>query len=177
MRLKEKGFATLEVLAALAIVAFLSSAAANTTFQVFRYTDRQNSHAVVVSQVQNAGHWLSRDVQLADSIVVDSTNPDAFIIMTWTEQNYDTSQTTRYSITYHFEDLSGNVGKLMRTYWSSAGQNSELLLGKYISYNPADPVNTTSVSYTTPTLTMKVKAVFGASQETREFRISRRPTL
>ena len=169
----EKGFSTIELIVALSIIALIGLAATMTTFQVINVTERSESHMTAIRQVQNAGYWISRDAQMAESVITDNLSATDFIILTWTERDY-VSDDIYHSVTYFFEELSDEIGKLKRNHWSSAGANADTLIAEYINYDHDDPVNTSNVSYQNSVLTVKLTALSGDASETREYRINRR---
>ena len=176
MKLGEKGFTYIELIVALAILALIGSATATATFQVLRVTERNNDHMTVVRQVQNAGYWLSRDAQMAQSVSADNlTSPD-FLVLNWTEWDY-VDEPIYHSVTYFFENLTDGVGKLKRSHWSSAGANEQTLVAEYIYFNPEDPDNTTEASYQNSVLNIQLTSLFGETIETREYKINLRPNL
>ncbi len=147
-----------------------------TVFQVINSAELNKSHMTVVSQVQNAGFWVSRDAQMAENITADNLSPPDFLILDWTEWD-ENDNATYHSVTYFFEELSGGIGKLKRNHWSSAGLNTESLVAEYIYYDSGDPTNTSKVSYLNPTLTLQLTTLYGDTSETREYRINSRPNL
>ena len=173
MKQGEKGFTIIEMVVSIAIIAIIGLAANMTIFQVVNGTARSNSHMTAVRQVHNAGFWISRDAQMAESVITDNLSLPDFIVLNWTERDYD-SDDTYHSVTYFFEELSDEIGKLKRNHWSSAGADADTLVAEYIFYDPDDPVNTSNVSYQNPVLTVKLTALFGDASETREFGIVRR---
>ena len=176
MKLGEKGFTYIELIVALAILGLIGSATATATFQVLRVTERNNDHMTVVRQVQNAGYWLSRDAQMAQSVTADGlTSPD-FLVLNWTERDY-VDDPTYHSVTYFFEDLTDGVGKLKRSHWSSTGINEQTLVAEYIYYDPDDPDNTSKASYQSPVLNVQLTSLFEKARETREYKINLRPNF
>ena len=169
----EKGISTIELIVACAIIGLIGSAASMSIFQVFNVTEKSNESLKISSQVQNAGHWISRDTYTADSIIADNLSSPDFVVLNWTERDY-VNDDIYHSITYFFDELSGGIGNLKRNHWSSAGEDQDILVAKYISYDSDDPVNTSNVSYQKPVLAVKLTALYGDADETREYRISRR---
>ncbi len=177
MSSRQNGFSTIEVLVATAIIALLSSTASAVIYQTLEGTHRSNSHTTCIFQVQNAGYWITCDTQMAESVVVDNLEYPNFLVLSWAEQDYTGGDPTYHSVTYFFADLSDGIGKLKRSHWSSAGVDEQIVVAQYIYYNPADPDNTSKVSYQNPVLTLQITAIFSDADETREYRINRRPTL
>jgi len=173
MRQSEKGFSTIELIVSLSIIALIGLAATMTVFQTINVTERSNNQMTAIRQVQNAGYWISRDVQRAENITTDNLSSANFIFLTWTERDYENDD-IYHSVTYFFEELADEIGKLKRNHWSSAGANDETLVAEYISYDPADSVNTSNVSYQNSVLTVKLTALSGDAEKTREYRINRR---
>ena len=176
MRQSEKGFTTLELMVAISIMSLIGLAATMTIFQVISVTGRTNSHLTAIRQVQNSGHWIGRDAQMAENIVTDNMSGTDFMLISWTEWDYDAEDEVYHQVTYFFDGLTGGIGKLKRNHWSSAGVNADILVAECISYDPDDPANTSNVSYQKPVLTLKLTALYGDASETREYRIGRRPT-
>ena len=169
----EKGISTIELIVACAIIGLIGSAACMTIFQVFNVTARSNNYITVSSHIQNAGYWISRDAYMAESIVADNLSAPNFMLLTWTERDYE-SDDIYHSITYFFEELSGGIGKLKRNHWTSAGSDQDVLIAEYMSYDPADPVNTSNATYQESVLTVKLSALFENVNETREYYIKPR---
>jgi len=176
MKQSERGFTLIETLVGIAILALIAGAATMATFQVINVTKSSNDHITAVRQVQNAGYWISRDALMAENVIVDDLTPPDFLILNWTEWGYD-EDSTYHSVRYSFQDLSDGIGKLRRTYWSSAGINEEILVAEYIYYNPGDSDNTTKASYPSSVLTVQIAASFEEANETREYRVWHRPNF
>jgi len=174
MKVNEKGFTLIELIVAAAITALIGVAAATATIQVINGTDRNNNHITAVSQIQNAGHWISHDTNMANEVVIDGLTPPNFLILNWTELDND-MDLIYHSATYYFDDLTDGIGKLKRTHWSSAGANEQNLVANYIYYEPDDPENTSQVSYQQPVITLQVTALFGDITEAREYKMKHRP--
>ena len=171
MKQGEKGFTLVELLVATTIIVLASGAAGAATFQVFKGTERNNNYMTAVRQVQNAGYWISRDAQMAQSVTADNlTSPD-FLILNWTERDY-ADEPTYHTATYFFQDVTDGIGRLKRSHWSSAGANEETLVAEYIYYDPDDLDDTSKADYQAPALTVQLTAVYDEAMETREYRIS-----
>ncbi len=176
MKHGERGFSYIELIIAITIMVLASGAAGAAIFQIFGGTERNNNHLTVVRQVQNAGHWICRDAQMAQSVTTDNLTLPDFLILSWTE--WDAAGDEIYhSARYFFEDLTDGIGKLKRNHWSSAGTNEQTLVARYIYYDPNDVDDTSKASYQSHVLTVQLTALFEETLETREYKIKHRPSL
>lgn len=173
---REHGFTAIELLLALGSIALIALGAMSVIFQVFPAADRNNGRIVSASQVQDAGYWLSRDAEMAETIIATSLTPPDLLIVTWTERDYDSVSSVYHSATYTMHALSGNVGQLKRQHWSSGGANDEVLVANFIYYNTGDPAGS-QASYTDPVLTLQLTSRLGDATETRQYRVTRRPNF
>jgi len=174
MRLKEQGFNLIELIIALSIMVLAAGAAGAATFQIIQNTERNSNYMTVVRQVQNAGHSISRDAQMALAITTENLTLPVFITMTWREDAI-TEDPIYHSTNYTIENLSNNIGTLMRRHSTSEGVNEESLIAQYIYYNTSDSANTTQANIQGRILTIQLAAFFEGSSETKEYRIKRRP--
>ncbi|MBI2869623.1 MAG: type II secretion system protein [Chloroflexi bacterium] len=96
--MKEKGFAVLELLVAIAIVAILAGGISSSFFQTVRVTRQNNDMAAALRQAQNTGDWLSRDTMMGETIQV--VNPPvagaAFVTIGWNQWETGDNHTVRY---------------------------------------------------------------------------------
>jgi len=176
MKQGQKGFTFIELAIAAAIIALIAGAVAMTTFSVLRDTERTNDCMTVVRQVENAGFWVSQDALMADRLCTENLTPPGFLVVDWTEWGYG-EDSIYHSVTYSIEDIAEGIGKLKRTHQDSEGTNEQMLVADYIYYNQSDPDNTSNVTYQDAVLTLKIASVFGDDQETREYKIYRRPNF
>jgi len=78
------GYTLIELIVALAIIAFITGGIAMTIFQVITIEARTSNHMTAVRQVQTAGYWISHDGQMAQQ--VEAPDPDGFpLTLTWEE--------------------------------------------------------------------------------------------
>jgi len=146
----QKGFTLIELIVAIAITALIIGVSSN--------------HMKAVRQVQNAGYWISHDVQMAQS-VVPAADADGFPLdVAW--KDWDTNL---HEVTY---TLLEN-GKLERTYRFN-GETSEILVAQYIESIEVDPI-----PFSGTKLTLTVTASVGTwpqeENETRVYEIVPRP--
>ena len=124
MQRSEKGFTLIEVMIAVAIMGIIMPVIAMTTTALLTNHQQANDHNVILHQVQNAGYWISRDVQMAKDVIFD--DPSGFPLTL--DIPVDTDENNNYSVDYLFD---GN--KLKRqVYDSSDTLILETLIAEYI---------------------------------------------
>jgi len=65
---KQSGFTLVELLIAVAILGAIGGALSMAIVTIMKTTDSTKDQAVILQQVQNAGYWISRDVQMAEDV-------------------------------------------------------------------------------------------------------------
>lgn len=82
-----KGFTLIELAIAMAIAGIIAAAVTMTMFQIVDTSGRTSNHMTVVRQVESAGYWFSKDVQMAQVVTpTPLPDPDGLpLILNWTE--------------------------------------------------------------------------------------------
>jgi len=167
----QKGFTLVELIVAIAITALIVGVIVASIFQLFNINARSNSHMLAVRQVQNAGYWISHDVQMAQSVVT-AVDPDGFLDVTWWSWGTtDLGDTTLHEVTY---TLLGN-GELKRSYSVNGGGSSEILVAQYIESIEVAPIPFTTGDKLVLTVTAGVGTWPKVESETRVYEIIPRP--
>ena len=175
MRRGERGFTLVELLVAMVIMVTISGAAGAVTFQTLKGVARGTGYMAAVRQVENAGHWISRDALMAETVRTDNLTWPDFIVISWVERDY-VNDDIYHSATYYFQDMSGEIGKLMRRHWSSAGANETVMVAENIYYDALHP-NETKANYNNPKLIVKLTSIVDDRHETKEYKIVHRPNF
>ncbi len=176
MKSGERGFTLVELVVAVALIGLVSAAASSAIFQIFRGNDRNNDQITAVRQAENAGYWISRDAQMAETISTENlTSPD-FLVLRWSEWA-DNGTAIYHSATYSFDNATDSVYKLIRVHRSSTRPSEQTLVAQYIYYDPSDTDNTSKASYENPVLTLQLTTISGKTRETREYKIKHRAGL
>lgn len=179
MRLKgdEKGFSLIEVLVVVAILGAIMGVMAMTINTIPKVSGESNDRALALRQVQNAGYWISRDTQMAQSVIADNLTSPKFLIFKWTEWDIGGTESIYHAVTYNLEDMPGGMKKLMRNHQDSLMPEEEILIAEYIYYNPGDAETTEVIDYQNPALEVRITAIYGDATISRDYEASRRPTF
>ncbi len=95
--MREKGFALVELLVAIGIVALVAGGGSAATFQITRVSRQNNDVTTAIRQAQNVGYALSNDALAAMEITVSPKNDGAsFITMFWTDWETGELHETEY---------------------------------------------------------------------------------
>ena len=131
LKTSEKGFTLIEVLVALAILGAIMTVTSAAVVILTRTSTQNNEWNFNLRQVQNAGHWISRDALMA-RVVVTPTPGHFPLNLSWSD--WDSND---FNVDYV---LNGNTltRQLNVTHFDGSTDNSTLLIAEYI-----DPVNTT----------------------------------
>ncbi len=73
----QKGFTLIELLVVIAITALITGGIVLTIFQVFNVNTLSSNHMIAAKQVENAGHWISRDTLMAPTPDTDDDTETA----------------------------------------------------------------------------------------------------
>jgi len=161
MKRGEKGFTLIEVLVVIALTGVIIGPLAMVTTTLLTNPQQYTDQNVVLQQVRNAGHWISRDVQMARS--VNSTDPNGFLLTL--SMPVDIDENNDDSVVYLFD---GN--KLKReVYDASPTLISETLIADYI-----DTDNTTFSALGASLYQLTVRASKGESAVRRVYEVSQR---
>lgn len=124
----QRGFTIIELLIAVALTGIVAGATTTTIVQVFDGSARTSNHMTAVRQVQNAGYWVSRDAQMAETVV--TTGATGFpLTLTWIEWDSGDAHQVVYSL------LIDN--KLQRQHYTNLNPDATAIVAQSI-----DPNNT-----------------------------------
>ena len=173
MKLGEKGFTLIELVIAIAIIVVATGSASAAIFQIFKNTQRNSNHMTAVHQVHNAGYWISRDTQMAQSVTADGLTPPEFLILSWTED----SSGDNYQVVYTLEDIPGSaLKKLQRDHSINGGANELTLVAQYIDPASEKTKSEFTNGVLTLTITATVSTASPSGSETRVYRVVPRPS-
>ncbi len=161
MKRGEKGFTLIELLIGLAITGIIIAPLTWSTITLLTSPQRSTDQNVVLQQVQNAGRWLSRDVQMAGSVNPTAPNGFPLTLTIPVDDNPDND----YTIDYVFDG-----SKLKRqVYNSSHTLISETLIANYIATD-----NTTFSTLGSKLHKLTIRASKGRAVVTMNYEVSQR---
>ena len=163
MQRSEKGFTLIEVIIAVAIIGIITPALAMTTTTLLTNHQQANDHNIVLHQVQNAGHWISHDVQMAKNVVFD--DPNGFPLTLYIPVDTDENNDLRVDYSFDANKLKRQVHNTLDTLVS------ETLIAEYI-----DVQDTTFSNLDSNIYTLTVKASKGEAVVERIYEVSQRLT-
>ncbi|MFC1910747.1 type II secretion system protein J [Chloroflexota bacterium] len=156
----QSGFGLLEIVIALALVGILGTGITTFTVQTITETNRSSFHVQAIQQLENAGYWVSRDVQMAQT-VTPGPNAGFPLQVNWIDENQNTFQVT----------FSINDTQLQRSLVENGGAPRTMILVKSINPSPT----LTSCNYTNGLLTFNATSTAKKWSLTRTFQIKNRP--
>jgi prepilin-type N-terminal cleavage/methylation domain-containing protein len=159
----QKGFTLLEILVASAIMAVVVGAIATTLTILFLNYGQAAGQNSALPQVQNAGFWITRDVQMSRNVT--ATGPNGFPLSL--KLPVDTNENNDNSANYVFED-----SKLKRNLYNAS---DTLISETFISdYLDTDECNFTTVNATLKYHRLTVTASREGEAVTRVYDIGQR---
>ncbi|MCJ7515736.1 MAG: prepilin-type N-terminal cleavage/methylation domain-containing protein [Dehalococcoidia bacterium] len=165
LKLSEKGFTLIELVVGMSIAAFVIGATSMAIIAMERLSPRNSDWALALRQVQDAGYWISRDIQMSQGDITIGTGNPTFMTLTLPQISPPNK-----TIVYQFQNIGGNVNRLYR---DDAGQ--QRFVADFIYYNPdADPSHSTRVISAQNPVTLQITATSGQTTVTREYKAMQR---
>ncbi len=135
------GFTLIELVVAIGIVGAVVTAASLAVVTLLRLTPPTRDYMVAYQQVQNAGYWLLKDINMSYNVTVGDGNPTLLIL----KQRHD--PTTEVIVIYECRASNGSY-KLVRI-----EDDAETVVAEHIKQIPPCNPDTRAI---TVTLTAKV---------------------
>ena len=161
MKRGEKGFTLIEVMLVIGITAIIMGPLAMTAMTLLTNPQRSTDQNVVLHEVRNASHWISRDVQMARNVTLD--DPSGFPLSL--DIPFNDNPDNDYSIDYLFDG-----SKLKRQEYDSLETLiSETLIADYI-----DIEDTTFSALGVSLYKLTIRASKDEATVTRSYQVSQR---
>jgi prepilin-type N-terminal cleavage/methylation domain-containing protein len=156
---KQKGYTVIEMVIGLALVGILGFGVTGFTMHTLSYGAESNNKMQALMQVENAGYWMSRDVQMSANISLGE-NAGFPLELTWLDIDQND-----YQVLY---SLTGS--EIQRTLAKNGQEDLQTTIAQ--SINPA--IDLTSCTYIDGLFIFKVTATLGSNDVTRTYQIKKR---
>ena len=166
----EKGYSLIGIIVALAIMSIITTGILMAINQIYDVNSDRTSHIIAIREVQNAGHWFTRDGQKA--VTIEPTqDPDGFpLTISW-----DDPDDNQHEVVYTLLD-----NELQRQHYTNRGVNPDpdvtTLVAQYIDLSNTS-CNVTGNSELVANITAAVNIDRETYTETRTYRIFPRQSL
>jgi prepilin-type N-terminal cleavage/methylation domain-containing protein len=170
---KERGFTLIELLLGLALTGILAIGIVVAIAQISKVDYICNSRVIAVKQVENAIHYINRDIQQAQKIEINGT--DYWIRLTWVSWD----DNTQIQVIYNVDSNQNLIRRELVTLGGST-TTSTTNVAKYIDsgskvVTAPDTTQTPPEKSWTVQLTSSYTSGSKTATETREIKVIPRP--
>jgi len=158
----QNGFTLIEFVIAVAISGILGLGIATFTVQTFTETKRSSVHTEKIIHLENAGYWVSRDVQMSQNVTA-GPNAGFPLQLNWIDENDD-----EFQVTFSLTD-----DQIMRSLVKNEEAPLSTLIAQGIDTAPA----LTNCNYANGLLTLNLTATLREWSVSRTYFIKQRPEL
>jgi prepilin-type N-terminal cleavage/methylation domain-containing protein len=159
---KQKGYSLIEVILGIALAGILTSGITTFTVQTITENARSNNRMQATMQVENAGYWVSRDVQMSSNLTLGGAAGFP-LQLEWKD-----TDGSNYQVTL---TLAGNQIK------RSLVKNSQAPLQTVIAESVNSAPGLTNCVYSGGLLTFNVTATLGKVNVSRSYEVKKRLDL
>lgn len=156
---KQKGYGLIEIVIILGLSGILATGITTFTVQTVTEGAKSNNRMEAMMQVENAGYWIGRDVQMAANLTLGE-NAGFPLQLVWTDIDENECE-----VTYTLTD-----GQIRRNLVKNDVETVQTFIAQSINTEPA----LTNCSYTDGLLTFNVTATRENSDFSRRYQIKKR---
>ncbi|MFC2015225.1 type II secretion system protein [Chloroflexota bacterium] len=161
MRQGQKGFTLLEIILAIGIVGTVLAAALMTTTTLLLNSQQPNIQQILLQQVQNAGYWIPRDINMSSNVTLSGPNGFPFTVNIPVDQDENNNYDVEYLL---------SCDNLTRKQYNNLGVlASETLISSYV-----DMDNTTCENVTSGFYKLTIRVCLGEETVTADYEVRRR---
>jgi prepilin-type N-terminal cleavage/methylation domain-containing protein len=167
---QQGGFTLIELIVGVVLASMISIAVAMTMGLIFKVNASSSHRVDAIRQVQNAGMWITQDVQMAQTITIGGSH---FLEVLWTDWD-----STKYRVYYGYDTVVTN--DLVRKYYvkhivdTDYVLTSQTVVAHYIDIGSANTNIIESGKVYILTITAKISGLSANGQpviETRTYEI------
>ena len=169
----QRGFTLIEVLIVITLTGLIAGGLTTTIMQVVTMSHRTANRMTAVRQVQQAGFWVSPDVQMSQPDEVDTGNDPGtpeFELLTLGWIEFEGAANPTHEVIYTLED-----GELWRSHSVGGGVPTVIRVAEYIDSDPQKTKCEIVAGELGDELKFTVTATVGEQSETKIYRIKPRP--
>ena len=171
----QRGFTLIEMLIAIAVTGLIVGGIAMAIFQTLTVSARNSSHMTMVRQVQNAGYWISHDVQMAQEVQVDGGATGFPLVLTWTEGDSGDEYLVVYTLLVVDNELQREF--VIRDANGVEIGSGATIVARFIDTDPTKTKCELSGDVVSVTITSTTSGFQGEVSETRVYETTPRPNL
>ncbi|MFC2071417.1 type II secretion system protein J [Chloroflexota bacterium] len=163
MKQRQKGFTLIEIILATGIAGAIVAVVALTTTTLLMNSQQPSVQQILLQQVQNAGYWMPRDIQMSGNVTLSGPNGFPVTINIPVDQD----ENNNYDVKYLF---AGD--KMKRQQFDSLDNlTSETLIAQYVDIN-----NTTCDNVTEDLYKLTIRVSLDEETVTASYEMRRRLT-
>lgn len=158
----QRGYGLIEMIVGLALAGILTTGLTTFTVQTVTESARSNNRMQATMQVENAGYWTSRDVQMAENLTLGE-NAGFPMQLFW--EDIDDNE---YQVTYNLTS-----GQLERSLFKNSENTVQTVIAQSINSAPS----LTNLSYADGLLILNITSTYGSVDVSRYYQIKQRLDL
>jgi hypothetical protein len=159
---RQKGYGLIEAVTGLALTMLLIVGLTTFSVQTVTLGARSTNRMQAMTQVENAGYWVSRDVQMAENLTLGA-NAGFPLLLAWVDADLN-----EYKVTYNVTQ-----GEMKRSLVKNDEDPVQSLIMQSINSTPS----LTYLSYADGLLTFNITSTYKNSDATRSYKIQKRLDL
>jgi type II secretory pathway pseudopilin PulG len=159
---RQKGYSLIETIAGLALTCILIIGLTTFAVQTVTLSARANNRMHTMTQIENTGYWVSRDVQMAENLTLGGSAGFPLQLA------YKDTDQNEYKVTYNITD-----GQMQRNLIKNDEDPVQILIMQSVNASPSY----TNLSYADGLLTLNITSTYKNSEISKNYQIKKRLDL